>query len=114
MVIEHGAFPKDFIWEAATSAYQIEGAWNEDGKGLIIWDIYTHRPGNVRNNDTGDVAMDHYHRMQEDIALMKDLGLKAYRFSISWAHVLPEGQLPMFSMERSTPPVNSRRPSHLN
>jgi len=85
-------FPKDFVWGAATSAYQIEGAWNEDSKGESIWDVYTHRPGNIRNNDSGDVAADHYHRMPDDVALMKELGLKAYRFSIAWSRVLPAGR----------------------
>jgi beta-glucosidase len=86
------SFPQDFLWGAATSAYQIEGAWNEDGKGESIWDRYTHRPGNIRNGDTGDVAGDHYHRMPEDVALMKEMGLKSYHFSISWSRVLPEGR----------------------
>lgn len=85
------SFPQDFLWGAATSAYQIEGAWNEDGKGENIWDRYTHRTGNIQNADTGDVATDHYHRMSEDVALMIGLGLKSYRFSISWSRVLPEG-----------------------
>jgi beta-glucosidase len=85
-------FPKDFLWGAATSAYQIEGAWNADGKGESIWDRYTHISGNIRNGDTGDVAADHYHRMSEDVALMRSLGLRAYRFSISWSRVLPEGR----------------------
>lgn len=85
-------FPQDFIWGASTSAYQIEGAWNKDGKGESIWDRYTHRPGNIRNGDSGDVATDHYHRMPEDVAIMKEMGLKSYRFSISWSRVLPEGQ----------------------
>jgi beta-glucosidase len=85
------SFPQDFLWGAATSAYQVEGAWNEDGKGESIWDHYSHRPYNIRHGDTGDVAADHYHLMPEDVALMKELGLKSYRFSISWSRVLPEG-----------------------
>jgi len=85
-------FPQGFVWGAATSAYQIEGAWNEDGKGESIWDRFSHRPYSIRNGDTGDVACDHYHRMPEDVALMKSLGLKAYRFSIAWSRVLPEGR----------------------
>ena len=84
-------FPKDFIWGAATASYQIEGAWEEDGKGESIWDRFSHTPGKVDNGDTGDIACDHYHRWQEDITLMKDLGLKAYRFSISWPRILPSG-----------------------
>ncbi len=84
-------FPKDFAWGAATSAYQIEGAWNEDGKGESIWDRFTHTPGRIKNNDTGDVAADHYHRYPEDVALMKAMGLRAYRFSLSWSRILPDG-----------------------
>jgi len=84
-------FPKDFLWGAATSSYQIEGAWNEDGKGESIWDRFSHTPGKVNNNDTGDVANDHYHLWRKDIELMKELGLKAYRFSISWPRILPRG-----------------------
>jgi beta-glucosidase len=85
-------FPAHFTWGAATASYQIEGAWNEDGKGPSIWDTFSHEPGRVKNDDTGDIANDHYHRWQEDIDLMKSLGLKAYRFSISWPRVLPLGQ----------------------
>ncbi len=85
------AFPQDFVWGAATSAYQIEGAWDTDGKGESIWDRFTHRPFTICNGDTGDVACDHYHRMAQDVALMQALGLKSYRFSISWSRVLPAG-----------------------
>src|SRR5262245_55926722 len=67
-------FPDGFYWGTATSAYQIEGAWKDDGKGPSIWDTFAHTPGNIKNNDTGDVAIDHYHRYQEDVALMKDIG----------------------------------------
>jgi beta-glucosidase len=86
------AFPRDFTWGVATSAYQIEGAWNEDGKGESIWDRFSHTPGKVMNGDTGDTACDHYHRYAEDVALMKKLGVKAYRFSVSWPRVLPKGK----------------------
>src|SRR5262245_44757721 len=84
-------FPKGFFWGTATSAYQIEGAWNEDGKGPSIWDTYAHTKGNIKNDDTGDVANDHYHRYKEDVKLMKDLGATAYRFSICWPRIFPEG-----------------------
>ncbi|CAN2169719.1 BglB Beta-glucosidase/6-phospho-beta-glucosidase/beta-galactosidase [Candidatus Nanopelagicaceae bacterium] len=84
-------FPKDFIWGAATSSYQIEGAAYEDGRGLSIWDTFCKTPGKVANGDTGDVANDHYHRYLEDIALMKELGLKSYRFSFAWPRVFPNG-----------------------
>src|SRR5262245_22635767 len=84
-------FPKGFYWGAATAAYQIEGGWNEDGKGKSIWDTYAHTPGKMKNGDTGDVANDHYHRYKEDVQLMKDLGIKAYRFSISWPRLFPTG-----------------------
>nr|6Z1H_A Chain A, ANCESTRAL RECONSTRUCTED GLYCOSIDASE [synthetic construct]6Z1H_B Chain B, ANCESTRAL RECONSTRUCTED GLYCOSIDASE [synthetic construct]6Z1M_A Chain A, Ancestral reconstructed glycosidase [synthetic construct]6Z1M_B Chain B, Ancestral reconstructed glycosidase [synthetic construct]6Z1M_C Chain C, Ancestral reconstructed glycosidase [synthetic construct] len=85
-------FPKDFLWGAATAAYQIEGAANEDGRGPSIWDTFSHTPGKVHNGDNGDVACDHYHRYKEDVELMKELGLNAYRFSISWPRILPEGE----------------------
>ena len=85
-------FPSDFIWGAATASYQIEGAWDEDGKGENIWDRFSHTPGKVENGDTGDVACDHYHRWQDDLKLMQDLGLNAYRFSVAWPRILPSGQ----------------------
>lgn len=84
-------FKKDFAWGTATASYQIEGAWNEDGKGLSVWDVYCHEPGNVACGHTGDVACDHYHRFKEDVALMRSLGIKAYRFSISWPRIFPKG-----------------------
>lgn len=84
-------FPKNFVWGVSTAAYQIEGAWNEDGKGLSIWDTFTHTPGKIVNNETGDVSVDHYHRYKDDVALMKELGLDAYRFSIAWSRIIPAG-----------------------
>lgn len=84
-------FPDNFQWGVATSAYQIEGAWNEDGKGESIWDRYTHQSQHILNNDTGDTACDHYHRMSKDIKLLSELGVKSYRFSIAWSRVLPNG-----------------------
>ena len=84
-------FMKDFVWGAASSSYQIEGAAFEDGKGLSVWDTACKVPGFTKNGDTGSMAADHYHRMADDVAIMKDLGLQAYRFSISWPRVLPEG-----------------------
>ena len=83
--------PADFIWGAATASYQIEGAAKEDGRGESIWDRFSHTPGMVRDGDTGDVACDHYHRCREDIAIMRELGLAAYRFSIAWPRILPDG-----------------------
>jgi len=85
-------FPKGFVWGAATAAYQVEGAANEDGRGPSIWDTFAHTPGRTLNGDTGDVACDHYHLYVQDVALMKELGLNAYRFSISWPRVLPTGR----------------------
>jgi len=85
-------FPQDFLWGAATSAYQIEGAWNEDGKGESIWDRFAHSPGNVLNGDTGDIACDHYHLYHDDIKIMKEIGVNAYRFSISWPRILAKGR----------------------
>ncbi len=85
------SFPRDFLWGAATSAYQIEGAANEDGRGPSIWDLFSATPGKTYQGHTGEIAIDHYHRYREDIALMKALGLGAYRFSISWSRVIPQG-----------------------
>ncbi len=84
-------FQKNFMWGAATSAYQIEGAWAEDGRGASIWDVCCQEGGHVYENQTGNTACDHYHRFWEDVALMREIGLKAYRFSISWSRLLPEG-----------------------
>lgn len=85
-------FPENFLWGAATSSYQIEGAWNEDGKGESIWDRYVHTPGMIVDGSSGDIACDHYHRWRDDIGLMKELGLHAYRFSVAWARILPQGR----------------------
>lgn len=85
-------FPSDFTWGCATSAYQIEGAWQEGGKGLSIWDAFAHTPGKIHGGATGDVTCDHYHRFKDDVALMADLGLNAYRFSISWPRIQPAGR----------------------
>jgi beta-glucosidase len=84
-------FPPGFLWGTATAAYQIEGAWNEDGKGESIWDRFCRIPGAIEDGSSGNVACDHYHRVPEDVALMAGLGANAYRFSISWPRVLPEG-----------------------
>src|SRR5437660_2617869 len=85
-------FPAGFLWGAATAAYQIEGSPTADGAGESIWHRFAHTPGKIANGDTGDVACDHYHRWPEDVALMADLGLNAYRFSVSWSRVLPQGR----------------------
>lgn len=85
-------FPKDFVWGTATSSYQIEGAAALDGKGPSIWDAFSSIPGKTHNNETGDIACDHYHKFKEDIQLMKDMGVNAYRFSIAWARVMPTGK----------------------
>ena len=84
-------FPDEFIWGAATAAYQIEGGWAEDGKGEFIWDGFSHTPSKVKGAATGDVACDSYHRYKEDIALLEALNLASYRFSISWPRILPDG-----------------------
>ncbi|HUJ94611.1 MAG TPA: GH1 family beta-glucosidase [Terriglobales bacterium] len=88
------SFPQDFWWGTATAAYQIEGAWNEDGKGESIWDRFAHTSGKIKNGDNGDVACDHYHRYREDIALMRSLNLNSYRFSIAWPRIQPSGAGP--------------------
>ena len=85
-------FPDDFVFGTATSSYQIEGATDADGRGPTIWDAFCREPGRVRDGHTGDVACDHYHRVDEDIALMKDLGVNAYRFSVAWSRILPDGE----------------------
>lgn len=84
-------FSEGFLWGSATASYQVEGAVNADGRGVSIWDTFSHTPGKTHNGDTGDVADDDYHRYKEDIALMKELGLKTCRFSIAWPRIFPEG-----------------------
>jgi beta-glucosidase len=88
---DNRSFPKGFVWGAATAAYQIEGACAEDGKGLSVWDTLSRQPGAIWHGHTGDTACDHYHRYPEDIALMQQIGLQAYRFSVCWPRILPEG-----------------------
>ena len=90
-VIQRARFPEGFLWGTATAAYQVEGAWNEDGKGESIWDRFCHTPGKVKGNTTGDVACDQYHRYPQDIALAKSLHQRSYRFSISWPRIQPNG-----------------------
>jgi beta-galactosidase len=85
-------FPKDFIWGTATSSYQIEGGAYEGGKGPSIWDAFSSIPGKTHNGETGEIACDHYHKYKEDIQLMKNMGIKAYRFSIAWARIMPTGK----------------------
>ena len=85
------AFKKNFVWGVASASYQIEGAGNEDGKGLSIWDVFSHEPGRIKDGYTGDIACDHYHRFREDIKLMKELGIPAYRLSLSWPRLMPNG-----------------------
>ena len=88
----NNTFPKDFFWGTATSSYQIEGAPNKDGKGLSVWDTFSHKEGNIKNGDTGDIACDHYHLWPKDIELLENLGVNSYRFSISWPRILPTGR----------------------
>jgi beta-glucosidase len=84
-------FPRGFLWGTATASYQIEGAVKKDGRGPSIWDTFSHTPGKVKDGATGDVAVDHYHRYKEDVALMRALGVESYRFSIAWPRVFPQG-----------------------
>ena len=85
-------FPKNFYFGSATAAYQIEGGWNSDGKGPSTWDVFVRRPGKIKNGDTGDVACDTYHDFQTDIDIMAEMQMNAYRFSIAWSRVLPQGK----------------------
>jgi len=84
-------FPKGFHWGAATASYQIEGAWEADGKGESIWDRFAHTSGRIKNGDTGDVACDSYHRWREDVVLLREMNLGSYRFSLSWPRIVPDG-----------------------
>ncbi len=84
--------PKNFLWGSASVAYQIEGAYNEDGKGLSNWDEFVKIPGKTYKKTTGELAVDHYHRFKEDVALMAEMGLKIYRFSIAWSRIFPDGK----------------------
>jgi beta-glucosidase len=90
--LSRAQFPTNFAWGTATAAYQIEGAVNEDGRKLSIWDMFSHTPGKTFEGQTGDIACDHYHRYKEDVALMRELGFNSYRFSISWPRILPDGR----------------------
>ncbi|KAI7808473.1 putative lactase-phlorizin hydrolase [Triplophysa rosa] len=87
----YGSFPEDFHWGVSSSAYQIEGGWNADGKGASVWDTFTHKPGSIPNNDNGDVACDSYNKIDEDLYMLKALKIKNYRFSISWSRIFPNG-----------------------
>jgi beta-glucosidase len=82
----------DFLWGSATASYQVEGAYEEDGRGRTVWDDYSHTPGKVANGDTGDVATDHYHRFKEDIQLIQDMGINSYRLSLAWSRIIPDGE----------------------
>ena len=94
MTSDEKYFPPTFVWGAATASYQIEGAWNVDGKGESIWDRFAHTPGKIKDNDNGDVACDSYHRVADDVALLQELNLKSYRFSIAWPRIQPSGRGP--------------------
>jgi len=89
--VNRRAFPPGFRWGVAASSYQIEGAWNVDGKGVSIWDTSAHTPGKIKNDENGDIPNDHYLRYKDDVALMRDVGATAYRFSIAWPRIFPDG-----------------------
>ncbi len=92
MSLSRAAFPANFVWGSATASYQIEGAVREDGRGPSIWDTYSHTPGKTSEGDTGDIACDHYHLYKQDVALMREIGLDSYRFSIAWPRIIPTGR----------------------
>ncbi|HEY9678591.1 MAG TPA: GH1 family beta-glucosidase [Drouetiella sp.] len=92
MTSDNYVFPRGFVWGAATASYQIEGAWKTDGKGPSIWDTFSHTPDKIANGDTGDIACDHYNRFAEDFSLLKQIDIKAYRFSLSWPRIFPDGR----------------------
>ena len=85
-------FPSNFLWGAASAAYQIEGAWSEDGKGPSVWDEFSKIEGKTFEKTNGDVEVDHYHRFEEDVKFMAEAGLKPYRFSVAWTRILPDGE----------------------
>ncbi len=84
-------FPENFMWGAASASYQVEGAYLEDGKGINIWDAYSQEGGKIAHGENGNIACDHYHRFREDVKIMREMGIKNYRFSISWTRILPDG-----------------------
>src|SRR5690348_3860758 len=84
-------FPKTFTWGAAAAAYQIEGAWDADGRAPSVWDVFSHQPGKTFESHNGDVACDHYHRWREDVAAMREIGLQGYRLSLAWPRIQPLG-----------------------
>jgi 6-phospho-beta-glucosidase len=86
------SFPKNFLWGSASAAYQVEGAWDVDGKGESVWDVFTKIPGKTYKGSNGDIAIDRYHLYKEDVALMAEMGLKAYRFSVSWPRIYADRQ----------------------
>src|ERR671924_1016216 len=92
MQTDNGSLPRDFLWGAATASYQIEGAAHEDGRGESVWDRFAAIRGKVRNGDSGEIACDFYHRYRDDVGLMRELGIDAFRFSIAWPRVLPDGR----------------------
>nr|XP_015214622.1 PREDICTED: lactase-phlorizin hydrolase [Lepisosteus oculatus] len=92
-LFHYGTFSEEFQWGVSTSAYQIEGAWNTDGKGPSVWDTFTHKPNSIKNNDTGDVACDSYNKIEEDLYMLRALKVKSYRFSLSWPRIFPDGRI---------------------